>query len=1500
MTTVDRTQPAGIEDVLALSPLQEGFFSLARIADEGVDLYTMQFVMEIVGPVDLERLQRSFDEMFVRHPNLRASFWDQDLPRPVQIVPTWVDVPWSEFAVSAHELDELERSERRRNFDLSRGPLWRVVIATAGESRRLILTAHHILLDGWAMAVFFRELIAIYDSGAPELLPTPRPYRDYIGWLAQQDTAAATKSWVDYLDRVSAPLMLAEGDSAQVGRVVPESTRFELDPESTATLRTWSRKHGLTLNTVTQFAWAVVLGALTDRDDVVFGTTVSGRPESLAGVETMIGLFINAVPMAVRLDRSASIVEQCAALQRESAAMREQGFLGLSTVQRAAGHGALFDTLLVFENAPIGAATAAIHTRDGAQFVPKTMESLAHYPLTVVAYVLDETLVVELEAVPAALPHFSAADIGARLLAVLRRLPDSNGVGELDPLLPGERADLLRLATTPALDDVSDVGIAEQFARQAARTPEAIALTTAAVQFTYAELAAAAGALSAELTARGIGAESVVALALPRSERSIIAILATLAAGAAYVPVDVAAPISRIESVLRQSAPDLVVSVRDTAPLLGDFDVDVFTIDDPALGLSAEFAPVAARPDQCAYLIFTSGSTGEPKGVMGTHAALSSYFADHRNRVYRPAVARLGRKLRIAHAWSLSFDASWQPLVGLLDGHEIHMFDSAEMRDAQGVVDGIAARRIDMIDTSPSMFAQLSDAGLLGDRSSAAQLSVLALGGEAIGPQLWAQLQVLPDTDVYNCYGPTETTVEALVGPVTAQRGSSLPPNLGGPTAGTTAYVLDSHLRLSPIGVVGELYLAGGQLTRGYVERRANTADRFVADPFAAGRRMYRTGDLVRRLPTGELTFLGRVDDQVKIRGYRVELGDIEAELRRLSGVSAAAVVVVRRAAGPALVGFVVASGKEPAKLRTELGEHLPAYMVPTRLVVLASLPITSNGKLDTRELVDAAAKLLVAGSASDPGALPRTDTEKALAGAFAEVLGGPAPGIDEDFFDLGMDSVVAISLVNRLRRQSVPVSPRMVLATPTIRDLAAAIDAAALRATATEHIGYGEIETVPNFAWMFRYGSFRRACHTMALTLPPGVSDADLALVLQAVLDGHDMLRSRLVETSDGPRVVTREPGIVRAADILVTTDADIAQAARAAVDGLDPHGGAMVRAVRLVRDSGELLLLAVHHLAVDAVSWRVLFADLADAWSQLTETQSGVPVLPPEPTPFRDWAQALCRRADAPEVLEQRDYWVGQVAGDDPVLGERYPDPTTDTWSMLKIAPADSTVETTRVLLGKSGQLRELLLTALTTTIATWRAERGQDGAAGMLVALGGHGREDEAVGGAVDTANTVGWFTTLYPVRLGAGHDRASPDSLMDAVTAELDEVPHGGVDYGSLAYTNPVPELAHARDPQVAFNYLGRFDLGGPDVPLHWLPSADNAVHQQLPIAPEPDFPLRFAVDVYSAIRPTVAGPQLVTSWRWNSAAMTADQANRLAVIWQETVEKVAASLQFRTS
>ncbi|MGH3675905.1 MAG: amino acid adenylation domain-containing protein, partial [Mycobacterium sp.] len=1229
---------AAIEDVLALSPLQQGLYSMAALTDheDDADPYTIAMAADITGALDVGLLRRCTASMLVRHPNLRASFFRGNLSRPVQVIPTDVELPWRTVAATPEQVESLEAEERRQGFDLERGPVIRfLLIELPGPRWRLVVVAHHIVIDGWSLPLFISELISLYraEGDITALPPPPRPYRDYIGWLAGRDQDASRELWRRHLADIDGSTLLTPAlTGAEPPRGIPTITELTLDADATRRLTDAARARGVTLNTIVQIAWATMLSAFTDRSDVVFGVTVSGRPGEISGVESMVGLFINTVPLRVRLDPSAPVGEQCLALQREAAALRDHGYLGHAELRTIAGIGEMFDTLLVYENfPPAGVVGSAEFSANGAMFIPAALESLSHFPVTIAAHLTGGELTVLVEVIDGALGSMSPRRLGERVIATVQRLIKGwdGPLRDVGVLLPDEAE---RLAVRPAAAGSTGTGVHTKFTEVAGGRLGSVALTWEHGSLTYRQLDEAADRLAAVLVDRGVGAETPVAIGLSRGPDYVVAMLAVLKAGGLIVPLDPAMPADRIADILRQTGAPVVV---DEAMVASS------TAEPPA-----DFRPAVVDPQQAAYVVFTSGTTGRPKGVVGTHQALLAYADDHAEHILRPATARTGHPLLIAHAWSFTFDAAWQPLAALLDGHSVHIVGDEAQRDADALVETIGRFGIDMIDTTPSMFAQLRDVGLL----STVPLAVLALGGESVGGPAWRLIRdecARTGMAAYNCYGPTETTVEAVVAAVAEHE----QPSIGRPTRPTVAHVLDSWLRPVPDGVAGELYLAGDQLTRGYLGRAGETAARFVADPYGAGRRMYRTGDVVRRMPDGGLKFLGRTDDQVKVRGFRVEPGEITAVLLGHPAVRNAHVLAGRNGSGHRLTAYVAAGSEQPAvsELRGLLTSRLPRYMWPNHIVLVDELPLTTHGKIDESCLAE-----IDLGDSSPTVA--ETPTEAVLADLLAEVLDTEQVDVEADFLQMGLDSIVALSLVRAARARGIEMRARLMLECSTIRELAAAIDGGAGSAlpAALDADRYGEVIPAPIVWWMRETGNFRRFTQNVLITLPDDITEDRLVVVLQVLLDRHDMLRSVLAED----RLITRPPGAVRARDMLCRVDADphdaLAEHGRAAVDRIDPTTGSMVQAVWCTGQP-PALLMCVHHLATDVVSWYVILAGLAEVAATLAAGET--PTRAVEYTTYRDFCRQLDQRGRADVVTAQRDYWRRQLAGPDPELGSRLP---------------------------------------------------------------------------------------------------------------------------------------------------------------------------------------------------------------------------------------------------
>jgi mycobactin peptide synthetase MbtF len=1472
MTAARTDTPPGIEDVMALSPLQEGLYSLTTLAEfaEGEladDPYLIGMAADISGVLDVDLLRDCATKMLTRHPNLRASFFSRGIARPVQIVPSRVELPWRTVTAAPEDVPTLEATERQRPFDLERGPVLRFLLIELPSARwRLVLTAHHIVIDGWSLPVFVNEMMMLYQAGGDlSALPVaPRPYRDYIGWLASRDPAASELIWREHLAGLTGPTLLSAAlGSAEAAEghqtALPRTTELRLSTEETAALVDGARSRGVTLNTLMQMAWALVLSRLTDTLDVVFGVTVSGRPAELAGVETMIGLFINTVPMRVRLDPAAGVGRQCREVQRNAALLREHSYLGHAQLRALGGVGEMFDSLLVYENFPLdGLAASGEFATAGATFKPHALQSLSHFPIAIAAHLAGGELVVLIEVIDGALGATPAATFGQRVLTTAARLLQDweQPLRDVSVLFDDEA---VRVRATGALTSPAMRGFHARFGEIAASTPDNTAVSWADGTLSYRELDTRANALAAQLAARGVTVETPVAIRLFRGPDYIVAMLAVLKAGGMCVPMEPGMPPERVDSILRQTGASIIV------------DEDLV-----AAGHEHDFRPVDVAPGQAAYVVFTSGTTGEPKGVIGTHAALGAYADDHLNAVLRPAADRLGRPLRIAHGWSFAFDAAWQPLVGLLDGHGVHVVDEPTQTDAEALVAAIAEHGIDMIDTTPSMFAQLTACGLL----TTVPLAVLALGGEAVGSSAWALIRAecaRTAMTAYNCYGPTETTVEAVVAAIAEYD----EPSIGRPTHHTRGYVLDSALRPVPRGATGELYLAGPQLARGYLGRPAETGQRFIADPFSVGERMYRSGDLVRRGSDDTVQYVGRADAQVKIRGYRVEPGEIAAALESHRAVRHAGVLVRQRQGAARLTAYVVMSdaaapAPSAAELRGMLGSRLPRYMIPHRIVTVDEIPLTTNGKLD--EVALSAFDAAEATVESEP----ETATETALAELLSELLHQPRVDVAADFLQLGVDSIMALSVVHAARARGIALRARLILECANIRELAEAIDSEAIAATRDDEESTGPMPLLPNGRWLYEYGEPRRLAQTEAIRLPESVTREQLHAALASVIEGHEVLRVRLDRAA--MTLVPMPPTDILAEaltevqvgeDLQATVPGHVAQA----VDRLDPERGALLTAIWLRPETGQsVLLLAVHVLAMDPASWRVVLGELDTALQALATGHSPAPIR--EYTSYRRWAAALTERANQ---LDTEEFWAAQLEGEDPALGARRLDPGRDRARDVIVRMAVTDADITRRLVDSGLPLPTLLIAATAAMVTRWRQIRNQ-ATPPPLLALETHGRADGLVDGpgayTIDTSDTVGLLSSIYPVRV----DSTDPRHVGEQLAA----IPGHGLDFGLLRYlrADTAARLAGLPGPQLLLNYLGAAHTGGGAA----LTPARELLAGVSP-QPEPDLAVRHELTIMATVLPFDGQRMLAAQWRAPADILNDADIAALQKLWVESLREM---------
>jgi amino acid adenylation domain-containing protein len=1016
------------------------------LEDAGSGLYVNQLSVEI-GGLDAARLRSAWQAVSDRHAVLRTGMLWEGLPGVAQqvvhrrVAVPFVEEDWRGRPADAAGLQAAAAAERAKGFDLAQPPLQRVrLIRLAGDRHQLIWTRHHILTDGWSSARLVAEILAAYRGAPPS--PAAAPYRDYIAWLQTRDQAASQVFWRDQIRLLDGPTLLASALPAPAGGQGHAQLRTRLDPALATQLQDFAAAERVTLNTLIQGAWALLLRHHTGQATVCFGATVAGRPAELPGIEATIGLFINTLPIATTVPPAAKLGDWLRGLQAQNAAMREHEHTPLYEIQAWAGHAGrpLFDSIVVFENYPV---ELALESEGGPAFGPVAHDVATHYPLTLAVF---RTAHLDLDLGYDTARFGAAAIVGLRdaLLRLLERMPDGadQALGSLPSLAAAERTALLRWGVgTPAAASHTDVVAA--IAARAAAQPDAIALVHGGAAMTYGALNARANRLAHHLRSLGVGPEVVVGLAVERSAAQIVAMLAVLKAGGAYLPLDPAYPAGRLAQMMRDSRLALVLTQEALLDTLPDAGARRWCLDRDWQDAEAwpETAPaVAINSKNIAYLITTSGSTGLPKAVAVPHGPLAMHCA---------AIARLygmgpqDRELQFA---SINFDIAHERwLVALMAGASISLGLGADpsMEALAGLIE---TQSITSLFLPPAYADQLS-AALLA-RGESLSLRACILGGDAWPTAgIAAVRRALRPTLLVNAYGPTETVIAPLAWPVAGDEIGTAYAPIGRPVGARTAYVLDAALNLVPPGVAGELHIGGDGLARGYHARPGLTAARFIPDPFGAepGGRLYRTGDLVRWHPDGVVEYLGRVDRQVKIRGFRIEPGEIEARLREQPGVAEAVVVARDAAAGRQLIGYVTGAAEGPA-LRTALAAVLPDHMVPAQVVVLDRLPLTPNGKIDRHALPEPERQVRAC-------VAPRNATEQALAAIWAELLGLDAVGVTEDFFELGGHSLTVMRMASLIRDRLDRVLPlRAIFEHPTIEQLAcrvadaapAGIDAAA------------------------------------------------------------------------------------------------------------------------------------------------------------------------------------------------------------------------------------------------------------------------------------------------------------------------------------------------------------------------------------------------------------------------------------------------------------------------
>ncbi|MFU4579559.1 non-ribosomal peptide synthase/polyketide synthase [Pseudomonas aeruginosa] len=1483
---LDRLPLALIEDIYPLSPMQHGMLFHSLYEQASGD-YLNQLRVDVHG-LDPARFRAAWQAALDSHDILRAGFlWQGDLEQPLQVIHKHLELPFAEHdwrgrEALAEALDELAASERRRGFELEQAPLLRLVLVRMDEERyHLVYTHHHILLDGWSSAQLLGEVLARYTGEQAER--TGGRYRDYIAWLQAQDKRVSEAFWKEQLAELLEPTRLAQAVAAEREQVGSGQFQRSLPPARTARLKTFAQRHAVTLNTLVQAAWSLLLQRYTGQDTVVFGATVAGRPAELAGIERQIGLFINTLPVVATPQPGMRLTDWLQEVQVRSLALREQEHTPLFEIQRWAGLGeALFDSLLVFENYPVAEALEK-GSPGGVRFGPVSNHERTNYPLTV-ALGVGDSLSLQYSYDRQAFSDAAVEQLDRHLLNLLEGFVDNaeRTLVELSLLDAEERALIDSLWNRSESGFPASPLIHQRVAERARLAPDAPAVLFDDQVLSFAELDSRANRLAHALIARGVGPEVRVAIAMQRSAEIMIAFLAVLKSGGAYVPLDIEYPRERLLYMMQDSRAHLLLTqshLLDRLPIPDGLSCLCLDREQEWAGFPAHDPEVALHGDNLAYVIYTSGSTGMPKGVAVSHGPLAAHIVATGERYeMTPADCEL-------HFMSFAFDGSHEGWMHpLINGARVLIRDDSlwlpEQTYAQMHRHGVTVAVF-----PPVYLQQLAEHAERDGNPPAAR--VYCFGGDAVAQASYdLAWRALRPQYLFNGYGPTETVVTPLLWKARPDDpcGAAYMP-IGTLLGNRSGYILDAQLNLLPVGVAGELYLGGEGVARGYLERPALTAERFVPDPFGApGSRLYRSGDLTRGRADGVVDYLGRVDHQVKIRGFRIELGEIEARLREQAAVREAVVVAQAGASGQQLVGYVVPHDPALAEdvgaqaacrdaLRKALKERLPEYMLPAHLLFLACMPLTPNGKLDRKGLPKPSAD-----QQQRDYQAPRSEVERQLATIWAEVLKLEQVGLADNFFEIGGDSIISLQVVSRARQLGIHFTPKMLFEAQTIGALAPLAESGTQVLAIDQGPVTGVTPLLPIQQGFFAEEVAERHWWNQSVLLEAR-EPLDARLLEQAlrgVLAHHDALR--LSFTREAAGWTARHRGVEEGAAALlrVARVADLA-ALRALADevqrSLDLADGPLLRALLAAFDDGsQRLLLVIHHLVVDGVSWRILFEDLQTAYRQLLAGQAVE--LPAKTSAFRDWAERLQAFAGDGGLDGELAYWQGQLQGassDLPCL-----DPQGDQSNRHACSVSCGLdAEATRQLLQEAPaayrtQVNDLLLTALARVICRWT------GQVDALIQLEGHGREE--LFAEIDLTRTVGWFTSLFPLRLTPAEGIAAS---IKGIKEQLRAVPNKGIGFGALRYLGSAASqaaLAGLPMPRITFNYLGQFDGSfAMDEGALFVPAGERAGDDQSPDAPLAN---------WLALNGRIYGGELRIDWSFSGERFETTSIQRLADAYRD--------------
>jgi len=1405
-----------------LSFAQERLWFLAQMEPDN-PFYNMAGAVQVQGNLNIPVLEQALNEVVRRHEALRTAFRiiedeaRQVITDSVAITVDAIDLTALNAVQQEDTLKILEAQEAHRVFDLEQTPLLRAVLVKLDDERYvLLMTLHHIVSDEWSLRLLIKEVGIYYEafnSGNPSLEPElPIQYADFAVWQRGERYDKQIAYWKQYLEAAPTALELpTDRPRASVMSYRGANHEFKLSPETSAALIRLSRQADTTLFVVMMAAFTVLLSRCSGQDDICVGYPIANR--NRRDIENLIGFFVNTQVLRTDLSGNPTFTELLNRVRKNTLDAQNNQDLPFERLiealklERELNRTPLFQTMLVYQNAPMDALSISeLHFK-----LADANMNAAKFDLTLNVSKSEDTLRCGFNY---STDLFDAATM-VRMAEHLQQLlegivncPDVP-VSELPLLTLAERWQMLLDWNATEVGYPKNNYIHQLFEAQAEKNPDAVAVVFKAQALSYAELNSKANRLAHYLRDHGVGPDVLVGICVERSVEMVVGLLGILKAGGAYLPLDPSYPQDRLEFMLRDVAPPIVLTQAGLLERHGFGSAKVLCLDSDWPKLANEMATnpgVKLRPENLAYCIYTSGSTGQPKGAGVPHQGILNRLQ------WMQQQYRLDDGDCVLQKTPYSFDVSvWEFFWPLMTGAQLAVAKPDEHKDSLALIDTIMREQVSTIHFVPSMLQAFIDTPGVENCTS---LKRVICSGEALPADLVSRFQQKLPAELHNLYGPTEASVDVSYWPCLPGSAETAIP-IGRPIANITLYILDRQLNPVPVGTPGELHIGGIGLARGYLNRPELTAEKFIPNPYdQQGSRLYKTGDWVRYRPDGNIDYLGRIDHQVKIRGFRIELGEIEARLLEHPAIRETAVIAREDQPGDKrLAAYLVAAHEDSPDiepLKAWLREALPEYMVPSVFVTLQSMPLSANGKLDRKRLPQPDRS----GLSMPHYKHAQTPIEGILADIWRELLAVERVGRHDNFFELGGDSIMSIQVVSRARQAGVVISPKLLFQHQTVAALALAAGQSQ-RISAEQGPVSGKVPLTPIQQWFFEQnlGNPQHWNQALFLEVNSGLTADIVERAVKQLLIHHDALRMRF----------SRESGAWQQHMLKVETQAvfeciDLSgipaeqQATRlesaASIQQARLHlsEGPLLRAAwfDLGEGKGSRVLIAIHHLVVDGVSWRILLEDLAVACRQLMSGQT--PELPAKTTSFKQWSEQIVKQVSSGGLQLDKAYWLDARRNPVLVLPVDRPGGGNKVAMEEEVTVTLTDAETRALLQDVPGAYRtridEVLLTALTLTLRDWMCCES------VLIDLEGHGRED--IVGELDVSRTVGWFTTVYPALLSIA-DHASLGDALKSVKEQLRAIPINGMSYGLLRYVAQDAEfIAQQPKAQIMFNYLGQLD------------------------------------------------------------------------------------------